>query len=147
MLGDVVFEGSCLRHEILTLSFLLLACVADLGHFVAVLGILLPQATQFLLQVLVVGAQLRVQVVVLGSVALNSRYFGLPRIQYVFLGVQFREQVRILLLPIDELRLLVVNILAHAMYQIYIMVHPQLIIILHLPFFVRDPVEALFEGE
>ena len=65
LLGDIVLEGSGLGSQVRALLALEFVLVAELVDFLGVLSVSLPEVLKLVLEVLLLGEQLRVEILVL----------------------------------------------------------------------------------
>lgn len=102
---------------------------------------------QLVLKMRLLGAQLGIQVVMLVMVTSEPWDFGMTRIQDILLGIQLGIEVRVLLLSVDQQRLLIIYVLPLWRSHIDINFNPRLVVILHSPLLIGNPVEALFHTQ
>ena len=68
-------------------------------------------------------------------------------VQDVLLGIEFGVQVCVLLLPVDQEVLLIIDFLAESRDHVDVHLDTRLVVVLHAPFLVSDSVEVLLEGK
>lgn len=102
---------------------------------------------ELLLKVLLLGHELRVEVLVLSKVALEPRDLDVAVIEGLLLLVQLGVEIGILFFSVDQEVLLVVDLLPERGDHVDVGLHPALVVVLHPPLLVGDPVEVLLEVE
>ena len=142
---NVVLQRSSLSCEIGRLARLLLVGVIELVDLFSVLSVTLAKVVKLLLEVLLLGDELSVEVLVLGQVGLEFSDLGVSTVQNVLLGVELSIEVSVLLLAVDEQVLLVVNFLSQGGYHVDIDLDAALVIVLHAALLVGNAVEVLLE--
>ena len=147
LLGDVVLQGSGLGSQVIGLLGLHLVLVVQFVDLFGILSVSLSQVHQLGLQVLLLRLQLRVQILVLGQVTSQSGDFSVSRVQDVLLGVELSVEVSILLLSVDEKTLLVIDLLSEGGNHVDIDLDPALVVVLHSPLLVGNPVEVLLQSQ
>jgi len=66
-------------------------------------------------------------------------------IEGLFLIVKFGVQIGVLLFPVDQEVLLIVNLLSKGCYHVDVCLHSALIVILHSPLLISNAVEVLLQ--
>lgn len=147
LLRDVVFEGAGLRRQVIGLLGLHLILIVQLINFFSILTVSLSQIHQLSFQVLLLGLQLRVQILVLSQITSESGDLGVPRVQDVLLSVELCIEVSVLLLSVDEQTLLIIDLLSQGRDHIDVYLNSTLVVIFHSSLFIGNSVEVLLQGE
>lgn len=145
LLGDVVLESSCLGSEVWAFLTLHLILVVELVNFLGILLVSFSEHKQLLFKMLLLGKQLRVEVLMLGEVALESRDLNVSAVERLLLHVQLRIEVGVLLLSINEETLLIINFLSEGRDHRDVGFNSALIIILHSSLVVSYSVKVLLQ--
>jgi len=144
---NVHLEGASLRSQVGRLTALHLVGVVELINLLGVLSVTLAEVVELLLEVLLLGNKLRVQILVLGKVGLEFRDLGVSSVEDVLLRVELGVEVRVLLLAVDQKVLLVIDLLAEGRNHVDVDLNATLVVVLHTALLVGDAVEVLLEAE
>ena len=115
--------------------------------FFGVLSVSLPESMQLILEMLFLSHELRIQILVLRQVALQPRNLHMAVIKGIFLSIKLRIEVGVLLLPVDQEILLVVNLLPESLNHIDVDFDSAPIILFHPPLVVGYSVEILLQRQ
>jgi hypothetical protein len=145
LLGDVVLESSCLSSKVRAFLTLHLVLVVELVNFLGILLVSFSEHKQLLFKMFLLCKQLRVEILMLGEVALESRDLNVSAVEGLLLHVQLSVKVGVLLLSINEETLLIINFLSEGRDHIDVGFNSALIIILHSSLVVSYSVKVLLQ--
>jgi hypothetical protein len=145
LLGDVVLESSCLSSKVWAFLTLHLVLVVELVNFLGILLVSFSEHKQLLFKMFLLCKQLRVEILMLGEVALESRDLNVSAVEGLLLHVQLSVKVGVLLLSINEETLLIINFLSEGRDHIDVGFNSALIIILHSSLVVSYSVKVLLQ--
>ena len=121
--------------------------MVELIDLLGVLPVTLTEVVQLLLEMLLLGDKLIVEVLVLGEVSLEFGDLVVSAVQDVFLGVKLSIEVSVLLFAVDQEVLLIIDLLAESTDHIDVDFNATFVVVLHTALLVGDTVEVLLEGE
>ena len=121
--------------------------MVQLVDLIGILSVTLAEVVQLLLEVLLLGDKLRVQVLMLRKVGLEFSDLGVAAIEDILLRVELSEEVGVLLLAVNQQVLLIVDLLSQGRDHVDVDFDAALIVVLHAALLVGDAVEVLLEGK
>jgi hypothetical protein len=119
--------------------------VVELVNFLGILLVSFSEHKQLLFKMFLLCKQLRVEILMLGEVALESRDLNVSAVEGLLLHVQLSVKVGVLLLSINEETLLIINFLSEGRDHIDVGFNSALIIILHSSLVVSYSVKVLLQ--
>ena len=147
LLLDVHLEGPRLSSQVRRLAALHLVRVVELVDLLGVLSVALAEVVELLLEVLLLGNELRVEILVLGEVGLEFGDLGVSAVEDVLLRVELSVQIGVLLFAVDQQVLLIIDFLAEGADHVDIGLDTTFVVVLHAALLVGDAVEVLLESE
>jgi hypothetical protein len=147
LLGNVVFERPSLSGKIIRLLGLHFILIIEFVDFLSILSVSLPQIHELSLQMLLLRLQLRVQILMLSEITSESGDLSMSRVEDILLGVEFSVQIGILLLPVNEKALLIIDFLSQSRDHVDVDLNPTLVVVLHSSLLIGHSVEVLLQGE
>lgn len=144
---NVVFKRPRLRSKVIRLLGLHFILIVEFVNFFGILTVSLSQIHQLSLQVLFLGLQLRIEILMLSEVTSQSRNLCVSRVQDILLGVKFSIQIGILLLSVNEQALLIIDFLSQSRNHVDVYLNSALVVVLHSSLLIGDSVEVLLQGE
>lgn len=147
LLLNVHLEGPRLSSQVRRLAALHLVRVVELVDLLGVLSVTLAEVVELLLKMLLLGYELRVQVLVLSKVGLEFSDLRVSAVEDVLLCIELSVQIGILLLAVDQKVLLVIDLLAESADHVDVALDTTFVVVLHAALLVGDAVEVLLEGE
>lgn len=144
---NVVFKCPRLCSQVIGFFGLHFILIIEFVNFFGILTVSLSQIHQLSLQVLFLGLQLRIEILMLSEVTSQSRNLCVSRVQDIFLGVKFSVQISILLLSVNEQALLIIDFLSQSRNHVDVYLNSTLVVVLHSSLLIGDSVEVLLQGE
>mgnify|MGYP006879434243 CR=1 FL=1 len=119
--------------------------IVKLVDLLSVLSISLSQIMELIFEVLLLSKELSIEILVLVQVTLQSRDFNVSVVQAVFLGIKLSVKVRILLFPVYEEVLLIINFLSQSLNHVDVNFNSASVVLFHSSLVIGYSVEILLQ--
>lgn len=146
-LGDVVFNSSDSGCEFYALLATLIVLGVEPIDLTCVLTVALSHLVEVFFQLLFLRLQRTVQILLGVQVCSKSGYLYGTLVLKVLLTFKLNIEITILLLPISEYALLVIDFIPEISYEKQISINSGLVVVVHPAFLVVEPVEVGLQGE
>ena len=102
---------------------------------------------ELILEVLFLSEELRVKVLMLVQITLQSRNFNMPIVEAIFLAVELSVKIRVLLFSINKEILLVIDLLSQGLDHVDVNFNSASVVLLHSSLIISYSIEVLLERE